>query len=189
MLTIAHERQSHYSDISNSTKGVIFFGTPHCGAAVAKMTRILRDVLNVCTIGSVRVDLLKDLETKSEALVELAEQFVERANNLKIITVYEGRPVLSASLPLVRPFEPHCTYVAQCLQIVDRSSATLGLPNERVIPVDADHRHICKFSDGGDARYQHVLDAVATLIRDIVTLESMQIWNAFILYNADRSRR
>ena len=104
MLVIAHERQSQYRSISSSTKSVVFFGTPHGGTDVAKTSRILRDIIHVCTLGSFRTDLLKNLESKSAELVELAEQFIERANPLKIISIYEGRPLLHAppSFPVVR---------------------------------------------------------------------------------------
>lgn len=66
-------------------------GTPHLGSDLAKWTRILRDVSNICTLGSVRTDLLKDLETKSAELAELSAQFVERGQVLKIVSVYEAR--------------------------------------------------------------------------------------------------
>jgi hypothetical protein len=104
MLIMAHERESLYNDIKISTKSVIFLGTPHGGSGVASLTRVLRDIFNICTGGSVRADLLQNLETKSADLMELAEQFVERGHQLKIVTVYEGRPLkpAPASFPVVR---------------------------------------------------------------------------------------
>jgi hypothetical protein len=104
MLIMAHERESLYNDIKISTKCVAFFGTPHGGSGVASLTRVLRNIFDVCTGGSVRADLLKNLERKSAELAEAAEQFVERAYHLRIVTVYEGRPLKPAlaSFPVVR---------------------------------------------------------------------------------------
>jgi hypothetical protein len=104
MLIMAHERESLYNDIKISTKGVVFFGTPHGGSGVASLTRVPRNIFDVCTGGSVRAGLLKNIETKSAELIELAEQFVERGYQLRIVTVYEGRPLkpAPASFPVVR---------------------------------------------------------------------------------------
>lgn len=41
-------------------------------------------------------------------------------------------------------------------QVVDEPSARLNLPNEKVFPVEADHRTICKMSSREDQIYQIV---------------------------------
>jgi hypothetical protein len=106
MLTIAHERQGLYNNIKNSTKGVVFFGTPHCGSDVANATRVLRDIISLSTAGLFRADLLRNLERNSADLVEIAAQFVERAVPLQIVTIYEGRPLGSTIGPMVRMIPP-----------------------------------------------------------------------------------
>lgn len=52
--------------------------------------------------------------------------------------------------------------------IVDRESALLNIPNEFPIPVDADHRDICRFSNRNDSRFSTVLFAAANLIRSVI---------------------
>jgi hypothetical protein len=96
MLIIAHERESLYNNVKLSTKCVAFFGTPHGGSRVASLTRVVRNILDICTGGSVRADLLKNLERSSTELEDITEQFVDRANQLRIVTVYEGRPLKPA---------------------------------------------------------------------------------------------
>jgi hypothetical protein len=54
---------------------------------------------------------------------------------------------------------------------VEKPSAILKVSHERIIPVDADHRKICKFSDPEDPIYRTVLLAVSTIIKDCVALE------------------
>ncbi|KAE8445546.1 hypothetical protein EG329_013310 [Mollisiaceae sp. DMI_Dod_QoI] len=159
MLTIAHERQGLYNDIKVATKGVIFFGTPHCGSDVANTSRVIRDIFSFCTAGSFRADLLRNLERSSDELVEIAAQFVERAIRLQIVTVYEGRPLGSAVGPVV----------------VNKASAVMNLPNERLIPIDADHRSICRFSSQEDSRFESILPTIGKLLRESVAEEDSEI--------------
>ncbi|PMD52221.1 uncharacterized protein K444DRAFT_621365 [Hyaloscypha bicolor E] len=152
-LIVAHERNSIYSDINICTAGVMFMGTPHIGSDVAKWTRVIRNIGNFCTFGSFRTDLLKGLESKSTELAEISAQFVERGKTIQIISVYEGRPLL-AIIPV----------------IVERESALLNVANEMPLPLDADHREICRFSNPNDPRYNVVVLAVANLIKNIMVL-------------------
>lgn len=64
-------------------------GTPHRGADIAYWTKILGKLANVPLLGSIRTNLLKDLEPKSRVLGEICSQFVERGQNLQIFTFYE----------------------------------------------------------------------------------------------------
>jgi hypothetical protein len=57
------------------------------------------------------------------------------------------------------------------LQVVERSSAILGLPNEIPLPIDADHREICRFSNPKDPRYMSIIFAVVDLIKDARIVE------------------
>ncbi|KAK3987538.1 hypothetical protein QBC44DRAFT_294981 [Cladorrhinum sp. PSN332] len=159
MLTIAHERQSLYSSIADSTKGVAFFGTPHCGSDVANASRVIRDIVSFCTVGAFRADLLRNLERSSDELVEIAAQFVERAIRLHIVTVYEGRPVGASVGPVV----------------VGKVSAVMNLPNEHLIPIDADHREVCRFSNQHDERFESILPTIRNMIRESVVVEDTDI--------------
>jgi hypothetical protein len=47
---------------------------------------------------------------------------------------------------------------------VEPFSAILGLPNERVVPVDADHREIAQVSPRKRQRYRPVWSAIAELV-------------------------
>lgn len=87
-------------------------GTPHRGADIASWTRILREVGNVITIGSVRSDLLESLEPKSKEFSEISKQFVSRTKDLHIVSVFEGRPtkgvrVCALWISCVKYFDPN----------------------------------------------------------------------------------
>ncbi|KAI4207538.1 MAG: hypothetical protein LQ346_000470 [Caloplaca aetnensis] len=56
--------------------------------------------------------------------------------------------------------------VSQAL-IVEKDSAVLGLPDERVQPLNADHRHVCKFKDTFDNNYISLRNAFVTAIDQV----------------------
>jgi hypothetical protein len=50
--------------------------------------------------------------------------------------------------------------------VVDKDSAILLLPNETPIPIEADHRSMCRFSNEKSEKFQLVLDCLRELIDD-----------------------
>jgi hypothetical protein len=90
-LILALEQQHRYGNILNSTKGIVFLGTPHRGSQLANWTTFSRDIIDIAPFGKsvVRKTLLHDLETKSGVLKAISESFQHRAMNLKIASFYE----------------------------------------------------------------------------------------------------
>jgi hypothetical protein len=54
------------------------------------------------------------------------------------------------------------------IKIVDIDSARLNLPNERAIPISANHRDMCKFSSANSQRYRPVWEAMQELVERAV---------------------
>lgn len=52
------------------------------------------------------------------------------------------------------------------MQVVDQDSAILHLPNETPLPVEADHRGMCKFLTANDQRFQIVLSSLQELVEE-----------------------
>lgn len=88
-MIIAHERSERYSAISRDTYGVLFMGTPHRGSDMAFWTTVIGKMADIFTLGSIRTQLLQDLQPKSACLGMICSQFVERAQSLRIFTFYE----------------------------------------------------------------------------------------------------
>lgn len=173
-LALAQERQKLYGDIKSSTIGVVFFGTPHAGSDIARWTRVIRDIANAATFGNARSDLIKNLERRSGELAELAASSVERLEELQIISVYERKPLGALGL------------------IVGRESALLHLPNERPMPVEADHRNVCRFSSAEDPQFRPVILAIVDLIRSAVVRKPRQFYEdclASLYFNEFQERR
>lgn len=88
-LIIAHERSQRYETITRDVHGIVFMGTPHRGSDLAFWSSMLATIGNLFVLGSLRTDLLQDLQNKSDTLGSICSQFVERAQLLHILTFYE----------------------------------------------------------------------------------------------------
>ncbi|KAK0723425.1 hypothetical protein B0T26DRAFT_260557 [Lasiosphaeria miniovina] len=146
-LIVAHEKEMRYRTIGDSVTGVVFLGTPHRGADIAYWTKLLAKFANVPLLGGIRKDLLGSLEPKSKELGTICAQFVERGMKLQIFSLYERH-----NLPGLGSL------------VVDDFSAILHLPNETPIPIDADHRSMCRYLTSSDRNYLTVANCIGELI-------------------------
>ncbi|CAN9335257.1 unnamed protein product [Alternaria alternata] len=89
-LVNAQLNSTNYKDISESTKSIIFFGTPHQGTNVTEWPQMLESISKVA--GIKRSKVLKELELWSDFLVELSQTFLEQSNKLLITSFYERQP-------------------------------------------------------------------------------------------------
>jgi hypothetical protein len=58
---------------------------------------------------------------------------------------------------------------ADLVEVVDKQSALLNLPNEKLFPVDANHRTICKIPSAKSQEYEAVGAWIADLARSVTT--------------------
>jgi hypothetical protein len=59
--------------------------------------------------------------------------------------------------------------------VVDQTSATLGVANERVIPVNRNHMTICKFTGVGDEVYKLVLSQIQRFVEEAVIVSASSL--------------
>ncbi|KAF3074935.1 hypothetical protein CFAM422_002649 [Trichoderma lentiforme] len=142
-------KQGHTTDeIASRFHSIIFLGTPHRGSNLAKVAR------NILQVMGVSKPYLDDLSANSAYLTELNSLFQPYAADLHIWSFFETRPVTE------RP----------AIVLVDKFSATLGYNHEEVLPLDADHRHICKFGAIEDPNYRKVRNALGRAV-DMIQLK------------------
>lgn len=68
------------------------------------------------------------------------------------------------------------------IQIVERSSAVLGLPDtmEKKIALNANHEEICRFAGEGDGNYRHVSALLVDLVKTAMhSFEEQSIVESF----------
>ncbi|KAM0260900.1 hypothetical protein ACHAQJ_002519 [Trichoderma viride] len=128
-LVIAHQDDNLYGDVLKSVIGVAFLATPHRGSSVANLGSVFGTIVN-SFMGprAVRTDLLNHLIYDSDALQKLSTSARNRLGNISVVSCYENNPTAPLTTLVVSP-----------------ASATLGIPNEELIPMFEDHRSICRF--------------------------------------------
>ncbi|KAI0097183.1 heterokaryon incompatibility protein-domain-containing protein [Nemania sp. FL0031] len=124
-------------EISHWTRSVIFFGTPHRGMGSDQEASLSPKIRR--TALSQTIPSSKPLTRNSLYLESLMELFQLAANNYEILSLCETRP------------EPGRTSL-----IVDKLSASMRLPNETILDVDATHSEMCKFSNEFDPSFMMV---------------------------------
>ncbi|KAL6408559.1 hypothetical protein AUP68_08419 [Ilyonectria robusta] len=149
-LILAHERSSLYGGLSNKVFGVVFMATPHRGSSVATWAKIVATAKRSAQLGrGTNVEVLAVLQHHSKVLSEISSQFVERGTNLQISTFYETEAL---------------DYLNSV--IVNKESAVLNHPNEKKLPVKADHKGICRFSSADSQKYRPVWIAIKELVEN-----------------------
>jgi len=143
---ILFSRQKHdepeLESIFKSTKGIIFMGTPHCGAWMATWAKIPMAAFGI--VKSTNPHLLKALSCGEELLRSIQEDF---GNLLHKMSSSET------------PIEVTCFYEELELplagKVVSRDSATI--PNYKAISIHADHREMVRFSSAEDRGFVNIL--------------------------------
>ncbi|KAM0284847.1 hypothetical protein ACHAQH_001768 [Verticillium albo-atrum] len=143
---LARQDAAHESLAGRFTT-IYFLATPHRGADSAKtLKNMIRIAYDRSYVG--------DLERNSSAIQTINDEFRHFSSGLELWSFYE-------------------TQVMKFLNtmIVDPESAVLGYREEQQVPMNADHRSICKFETPTDATYTTLRNALAlTVGRLTVTL-------------------
>ena len=140
-LNRAHERERYHS-LLHQVFGIAFFGTPHKGSAIASWSTSLSNILRAASLGtSTNKQLSTDLESNSRVRGEISKSFIERGKRLEIFSFYEVDKMefLNCMVCLIKKTQVN-SCILICRQVVDKSSAVLGWPNEVAIAVNGDHR-------------------------------------------------
>lgn len=136
------DRTPGFSDISTSTRGIVFFGTPHRGSDLAKWLGMLTAITSTAT------------RTPNPAFVQTLQ-----ANSGELLKVSQDFQSLAKEYAIVSFYEEHVDRVLGRL-VVDKLSAVMGLPHEEVMPLGGDHRAMCRFVGKGDPRFNPVWRAI-----------------------------
>ncbi|KAF7156482.1 hypothetical protein CNMCM5623_010152 [Aspergillus felis] len=124
-------------------RAMYFLATPHRGSDSA---RLLSNILNIAYSSRAYVS---DLKRGSEAIKLINDEFQRHSEDIGLWSFYETQKL---SIGVFR------------VLIVDPDSATLGYGEEKRIPLNADHRPICKFDAPSDPNYILIRNALASTI-------------------------
>ncbi|PKX91768.1 NACHT and WD domain protein [Aspergillus novofumigatus IBT 16806] len=124
-------------------RAMYFLATPHRGSDSAKL---LSNILNIAYSSRAYVS---DLKRGSDAINLINDEFRRHSEDIDLWSFYETQKL---SIGVFR------------VLIVDPDSATLGYREEKRIPLNADHRSICKFEAPSDPNYILIRNALASTI-------------------------
>lgn len=143
---IVARQHPSYKDLAGRIYGIFFLGTPHHGS---DMAGILENML-MAVWG--KKPFVTDLKAGSSALAMIRDRFRHVAIDLALWTFYETLPTALGPVNRI---------------VVDKGSAILGFDNERIEAMNADHRHVCKFTGREDSNYRILRNALHTAIDEI----------------------
>ncbi|KAK4223574.1 hypothetical protein QBC38DRAFT_45736 [Podospora fimiseda] len=134
------------STLSRRFHSMFFLGTPHRGSDMASL---LAGIMSA-TFGTWgKKAFVADLAPHSTALESINDSFRHVAPALLLWSFHETLPVRQ---------------IIGSRLVVDQYSATLQYPKEQIVPLNADHRHVCKFSTPSDPNYQILRNALLTAV-------------------------
>ncbi|AEO64413.1 uncharacterized protein THITE_123781 [Thermothielavioides terrestris NRRL 8126] len=147
---LAHHENKALAD---RVRAMYFLGTPHRGS---DETRLLKNILKVTSSAPAYVT---SLIRGSAALQSINEEFRHYSAPLELWSFYETRKLRVRGLRTL---------------IVDPEAATLGYREEKQMPMNADHRSICKFHNPFDQNYIIIRNSLVSTARVISQRDSIQ---------------
>ncbi|RYP60832.1 hypothetical protein DL770_009910 [Monosporascus sp. CRB-9-2] len=147
-----------YKPIVEATRLLVFFATPHRGGKYANIGDIAARIVRA-SLQKPSNKLLDALKKKSDSATKRFEQSRHLYERCLIVNFFEGQPYGKLGI------------------IVDKDSATLGLPGsrEKQVATHADHSSICKFDSVDTSACRLVLGTIATEIARALELESNNV--------------
>jgi len=155
-LSRQHGANEAYKRIVESTRGVVFLGTPFEGSAKARWASVAAKYLDLFT--STNREKIKDMEERSQKLASINEAF------LKFL---KARDRSSKPVEIACFFEEYPTYIAgkNIGRIVPKNSATL--PGIDPLPISANHADLCRFEDEERTGYINISNVLSQWIRSL----------------------
>lgn len=154
-LLSQNSAEDHLHDIFDSVRGIVFLGTPHKGAWLAKWASIPASALGF--VKSINTKLLDVLQSKNEILESIQEDFLTMTRRLRendksrlqITCFFEELPMRLAG------------------QIVSKESASFE--GYTAISIHANHRDMVKFATAEDDGFVMVLGELKRWVKQIGT--------------------
>ncbi|KAI9859416.1 MAG: hypothetical protein M1813_006753 [Trichoglossum hirsutum] len=166
-LVIAKAAETYLS-IKNATYGIVFFGTPHQGGNFASLGSIAASIARL-SLRNPSNSFMETLKTDSLFADDLVQDFRQQLEDYYVLSFYETLPFKKLGV------------------IVDKRSATLGLPlnRETQIALNSNHSEICKFESTGSDDYEQVEGNIVELTKKALHAVAEKAGPA--AYNAPRS--
>lgn len=134
--------------LANRVQSIYFLATPHRGSDSAKL---LSDILQFASIPR---EYVAELKRDSGTIQAISDDFRNYEQDLDLWSFYETLP-----LSMGKIFSRI---------IVPPDSAVIGFHDENQMPMNANHRSICKFDSIADPNYQILRNSLETTVSKIL---------------------
>ncbi|MCJ1348649.1 hypothetical protein MMC31_006882, partial [Peltigera leucophlebia] len=141
-------RTEHLRDVFVSTHGVLFLGTPHHGADIAKWGTRLEWIASVVIPKKIidsSPDLVNALKKDNEVLIAIDRDFMQIINLFHVYFFHEGKPT---------DVKGTMTF------IVDETSASPTIQDVERGVIQASHSQMSKFDDDNSPGFELVYEAI-----------------------------
>ncbi|KAK7418752.1 hypothetical protein QQX98_003770 [Neonectria punicea] len=159
-IVSASQHGSRYSDIAESTAGVVFLGTPHRGSAAATWGAVIASLAPSQLALEKRI--LEDLEKQSSTLVDRLHNFSQWlfVESVPVVCFFESLVTdYSARMGLLGKFLPSPKFL-----VVPEESACIDGHHKMSLP--ADHFKINKFYGPDDPSFNFVYPEIERMARN-----------------------
>jgi hypothetical protein len=145
-------RKQSYSGILNSTKLIVFMGTPHRGSHVLEKVRIsVLEKLAKAAFREIPYNLKTALKPRANELFMINDDFASIKGQASIINFYEQK---------------HMKGLDEL--VVDKDSAVLYFENEESIPLYRDHRELIRFEGADDDAFRLVFQTIKVKVSTVL---------------------
>jgi hypothetical protein len=178
----------------------VFFGTPHQGGNFASLGSIAASIARL-SLRNPSNSFMETLKTDSLFADDLVQDFRQQLEDYYVLSFYETLPFKKLGVVDILFFCTRSFLGSKCIdcvqhgpltnihpiQIVDKRSATLGLPlnRETQIALNSNHSEICKFESTGSDDYEQVEGNIVELTKKALHAVAEKAGPA--AYNAPRS--
>lgn len=165
-------KTEHLRSIFVSTYGILFLGTPHKGADVAKWGSRLEWICSaVMPQNSTAPQLVEALKTNNETLQNIDRQFIQIMNKYHIYFFHEAKPTHLKGSNTSRfvsawSFWRLILKTLTSVQIVDEESASPTVQDVERAGIQADHSHMCKFESDSSPGFDLVAEGIQRYSED-----------------------
>ena len=146
---ILARQDAAYHTLAKRIHTIYFLATPHRGSDWAKL---LKNILQIAYSSRAYVT---DLERSSGSTQSINDEFRNYSSDIELWSFYETQKLNIGIFSML---------------IVDPDSATLGYREEKQMPMNANHRAICKFETPKDPNYVILRNALASTVQSISKL-------------------
>lgn len=150
-----------YESLAQRIRSIFFIATPHRGSDSAKL---LNNLLQAASMSRAYV---ADLERGSSAIQAINDEFRNYSQGVELRSFYETQKLKLGMVNML---------------VVDPESAVLGYPEEKQMPMNADHRSICKFETPKDPNYVILRNALASTVQAVsISCRFMRMKSAAVI--------